>query len=492
MDKIEHVVHVMFENRSFDNLLGYLYSPADLPPNPPAAQPPFNGLAFGGPYGNINSQSGQNVAVSEGTQSYGGKSPNVVPTPDPGEPFSDVYEQLFNGGAAVTMGGFVNNYAKQPNVQAVGQIMESYSPAQVPVLSTLARSFAVSDSWFCSVPTQTWPNRGFAHCGWSDGHLINKPYVPWGCQTIFNVLEDAQISWGVFFDTIYTPPLTRLQFFELMGDEFDSRFARFGEFSKRCAVPANAPASAKLPKYSFVEPRFMGEWWLGTHHSESYHPPENILHGEDFLASVYNAIQTSPYRDRILLVITFDEHGGTYDHVPPPDTAAATEAPINTPDGSFDFKRFGVRVPAILVSSWVKPGSVFRAPGAVPLDHTSVLATLRDWLQIPAAGFLPSARIAAAPTLQQFVSENAPIANWPQLAPPRAAAMAVDIAGDDDTLQRPPDDLDLSIVGATGHFVSYRNKVPLAAAIAAVGAAQVPATRREATDHVREMVLALR
>jgi len=506
MNNIDHVVHVMFENRSLDNLLGYLYAPGDLPAHnvPPANPTTFDGLAFGGPYFNVGS-GGTRFDAEQPTTGFDGHSPNVVPWPDPGEPFDDVHEQLFDGGASITMGGFVNNYAAQSGVNAgnTRQIMQSYAPqTQLPVLSTLARSFAVSDAWYCSMPTQTWPNRGFAHAGSSDGHVVNAPHIPWGIDTIFTTLEQQNISWGVFHHTLYTPALAQIQFRKHWSFSMDRGFRGFDEFLRRCNAHANAPASMKLPSYSFVEPRFIAERLFFTvHHSEDYHPPHNVQHAERFLASVYNAVKSSPYRDRILLIITFDEHGGTYDHVVPP-SGAQPPLPEPVAKNGFTYDLFGVRVPAIIVSSWVKPGTVFRSTTGAPYDHTSVLATLRDWKQIPQDQFLPSPRIAAAPTLFGLVAESVANDAWPDVVPrwdaqaPEALfGMEADGAAEDEELMAlPPDDLEQSMVAASQYFVQYRETpgdlavLPEDAVMALAPELVIP-TRRDAMEELRRMML---
>jgi phospholipase C len=146
-----------------------------------------------------------------------------------------------------------------------------------------------------------------------------------------------------------------------------------------------------------------------------YHPPHDVGRGELFLADVYQAVRNSPYRDKILLVITFDEHGGCYDHVPPPAGAAPPDSQVLPRSNGFDFTRFGV------ISSYVRPGTVFRASaGESPYDHTSILATLRDWQKLatdPAHPFLTSRRIAAAPTLDRVLtlSDANKNTNWPPI-----------------------------------------------------------------------------
>ena len=263
---------------------------------------------------------------------------------------------------------------------------------------------------------------------------------------MFNVLESQGKSWAVFHDTTFIPSLTLAQFLPQLA-KHDDHFFRLSVFKKLCK--AKADATNKLPQYSFVEPRFTPELGLfEIDYPADYHPPHNICRGEQFLAGIYDAVRTSPYRDKILLVITFDEHDGTYDHVAPPAGAAAPAPGAVSRDGSFDFSRFGVRVPAIVVSSYVRPGTVFRAPpGSAPFDHTSLLATLRDWLQLesdPSKHFLPSPRIKAAPTLAPILTqdESNKIVDWPEIT------AACTIGDDDQSLGSPLGELQKGLLMA--------------------------------------------
>ena len=244
------------------------------------------------------------------------------------------------------------------------------------------------------------------------------------------------------------PALTLSQFFPKLS-LLDERFHRYRVFGQLCRAAANAAPAQKLPQYSFVEPRFTPELGLfEIDYPSDYHPPHNICRGEQFLADVYQNVRTSPYRDKILLIITFDEHGGCYDHFPPPTGAAAPDPKPVSNDGTFDFSRFGVRVPAILVSSYLQPGTVFRAPpGKTPFDHTSILATLRDWLTLDGDvqnPFLPSPRIKDAPTLDSVLTldDTNKNANWPDIT-------ATCIIGDDDkSLQTPLNGVQKSLIAA--------------------------------------------
>lgn len=421
LPQIQHVVVLMDENRSLDNLLGWVYGSASpsqfLPSGSPAS---YNGLAAN-EYSNSdpNVNGGAAVYASCGTTDWteqgGAVSEWFVPSPDPGEEFDHVTTQIFDGGTTGTMSGFLTDYVGQVDANggpaaAAAQIMQSYSPAQVPVISALATSFAVSDAWYASMPTQTWPNRGFVQTGSSDGTTNNDDYLPWDIYTIFDVCTKQNINWMVYNDgTVQS--LTKTMFLtKYLGNE--TNFGGIDDFQTACQQPVGAPANQKLPPFTFLEPNF---GILGA--DESYHPPHDIRPGEQFLARIYNILQACPYRDQILFVVLFDEHGGTYDHVVPPSGAQPPSPdPVATDGSGFTYSRFGVRIPAIVISSYVQPGTVFRSNTSVPLDHTSVLATLRDWLGLQSAfqQILPSPRIAAAPNLAFVLTESQP-QSWPDL-----------------------------------------------------------------------------
>lgn len=429
LPQINHVVVLMMENRSLDNLLGWLYTDQNnQPPNNVPTQTPtsYDGL-IANTFGNQLTPNSPVVYATEGAQS------TVVPSPDPGELFTQMTAQIFGTSQTANMSGFLANYNTQDSTDP-DQIMQSYSPTQVPVISQIAQAFALSDAWFASAPCQTWPNRGFVHTGSSDGHINNDDYEPYDINTIFNLLEDQGISWMVYNDSI-APSLVHVMFPKLWV--LEDHFANMSPFYVLCQQPATS--NTKLPQYTFIEPNFLDP-------DESYHPPHDITPAEEFLAKVYGALQACPYRDEILFIITFDEHGGCYDHVAPPGNAVPPVPGSVSRDGSFNFTRFGVRVPTIVVSSYVTPGTVFRIPSspecpATPYDHTTILATLGQWLGINQSAFLatlPSPRITAAPTLEAVLTETKP-QPWPVISPPTTEAKQVDMSD-------PPDELVMSLV----------------------------------------------
>ncbi|HYI51423.1 MAG TPA: alkaline phosphatase family protein [Microbacterium sp.] len=407
----DHVVVLMGENRSFDNLLGWLYTPENLP-----AGQTFDGLAFGD-YANV-APSGERIAAHP----YEGATDVVMgmPNPDPGEEYPHVNTQLFGtvlpatnatrqtgameapfnapaAGTSPTMDGFIQDYVnniergggKPPKIDVAGQIMGGFSPEQLPVLSTLAREFAVYDAWFAGVPSQTYCNRSFFHASTSHGYVTNKQgagYDKWldadAVPTIFNRLEEAGVSWKIYFDELQLVSLTGVQHAPSL-----EQYWRTGHFGHMSEFYEDA-AAGKLPAYAFIEPRMV-------YNHNDFHPPFGVFRssefagemivdsavsdvraGEKLVASVYEAIKHSATPEgsnalNTLLLITFDEHGGTYDHVPPPSATPPT-ADAEPGEMGFTFDRLGCRVPAIAVSAYTRGGTIIHDE----MHHGSVIATL--------------------------------------------------------------------------------------------------------------------
>jgi phospholipase C len=263
--------------------------------------------------------------------------------------------------------------------------MGIFTPEALPILSGLARGFAVCDHWYSSVPTETFPNRAFACAATSQGHM-NDGTASYTVQSIFGLMTAHSQSWKIYgYDA---EPLTRKNF----PDTTSAPDTNFGEFSDFTADAA----AGNLPAYSFLEPS-----WGSSGNSQ--HPNYDVSLGEKLIHDVYYALRGGPGWDQTLLFITYDEHGGCYDHVAPPSGAVA---PDDSPgEFGFDFTRFGVRVPAVLVSPLIAAGTVFRvAAGATPLDHTSVLKTVETRWGLPAL----TRRDAAAPDVGDVLTLATP------------------------------------------------------------------------------------
>lgn len=432
IDRIRHLVVLMFENRSFDNMLGFAYDQHNQPTNRiPDDERVFFGLDFdlggrgtGGDYWNPSNSAFFDTPASDPVKvGITAAAPGDFrsPKPDPGEHFDRITAQIFGPGAGRAtpannqMNGFLLDYADSAGSAGAADIMRYYTPSHVPVITALARNFALCDRWFASSPTQTLPNRSFAHTGTSCGKVNNRPYDPldFNVPTIFNVLGNLAsapwneaITWKVYKDSYLRLldlfPGTSVQFPHLWlpPGEAEAHFQHLDNFREDAA-------SGTLPTYSFLEPRLIID-------GNDQHPPRDIRPGEQLMYDVYESIRNSPHPEEILLVITYDEHGGCYDHVPPPFGAVAPDAMRTEP--IFDFDRYGVRVPAVFVSPYIEAGTVFRSTKQtrdgrnleIPYDHTSILATLRDWLAIPEAIMLPSRRIAAAPTFENILTLENP------------------------------------------------------------------------------------
>lgn len=220
LQNIKHIVVVMFENRSLDTVPGCLYPEGSLPEQvlPPDSPPGFDGIHSGL---SNPSRSGAPIPVTFPARS------STVPDPDPQETFDNVTTQILGPADAPDapwppMSGFVVNY-ETTSTRDASQVMQAHVPEQLPVLSALARSYAVSDAWFASVPSQTWPNRAFAQAGTSNGHVNNGDLpdpLEWNVPTIFNVLDSVHASWAVYSDALIGPSIS---FFTASGRRSASR-----------------------------------------------------------------------------------------------------------------------------------------------------------------------------------------------------------------------------------------------------------------------------
>ena len=351
----QHLVVLMLENRSFDQMFGFLESPTYAidgfdPNNLPACDP-----AVG------NSP----VQVTPDARTVGDLSP------DPAHDFLNVNVQIFgNKDATVTgplMRGFVKDYATVSNDPTKGaNVMKCFTAQTLPVLSTLAKQFGVCDQWFSSVPGSTIPNRLFTHAAHSGGSLTQDAILgPLKLKTIFEVLDDPENPYNY---RIYTGTaggsilLTNLYLIH-----HQNGFHPYSEFIDDCA-------HGDLPAYTFIEPRYDDDVANGLY-ANSQHPDFPIDEGEALIADVYSAIRNSPLWPTTLLLIVYDEHGGIFDHVSPPVlTPDPKYAPVpESTNPSFQFDRLGVRVPAVFVSPLIKPGTII----SQQFDHCSIVATVR-------------------------------------------------------------------------------------------------------------------
>ncbi len=413
--KIKHVVYYMLENRSFDHACGWLYEHGQEGVRFIGRPGPFQGAST--EYFNYD-VAGKKVYQSKfmdgklSTEwSLGIFSWYLY------NDASDVLRQLFfmdpNGyerQAVPDMGGFAWNNGTR-------QIMLTYGNEQLPVLTGLARHFAVSDEWFCSMPSDTDPNRAFSLTGSALDQLVNfmdpPQYFYWPDQphrpSIWKVLwANGFTDWKIYNSTTwYDRVFTWQLFLEGQIPTVDANKQDYVATIDQFYADAQ---NGSLPAFSYLEPV-----WIGDTGTTSYHPGEDIVPGERQLNAIYDALRKGPAWDETLLVVTFDEHGGIFDHVPPP--YAERPWPHDVVDG-FRFDMMGPRVPTILASPWIEEHTVFRASGAVPYDATSFLATLLHWCGIPKARWFMGDRTRQAPTFEDVLTRTSPRERSPGFTPP--------------------------------------------------------------------------
>ncbi|KAK6919856.1 Phosphoesterase [Dillenia turbinata] len=359
---IKTIVVLVQENRSFDHIIGWMKS----------LNPEIDGVT--GSESNPLSTSDPNSKKIY----YGDKAVYVVP--DPGHSIQAMYEQIFGEAwseesAKKKLPPTMQGFAQQAESTQAGlseTVMNGFEPNRVPVYGDLVSEFAVCDRWFASVPASTQPNRLYVHSATSHGATKNDTLLlaeGYPQKTIFESLDEAGHSFGIYYQY---PPAT-LFYRNLRKLKYITKFHQFDlHFKNHCK-------EGKLPNYVVVEQRYFDTKLLPGNDD---HPSHDVFEGQKFVKEVYEALRSSPQWNEILFIITYDEHGGFFDHVPTPVEG------VPSPDGIvgpapyyFKFDRLGVRVPAILISPWIEKGSVLHGPsGPYPtsqFEHSSIPATVK-------------------------------------------------------------------------------------------------------------------
>ncbi|MFZ0668028.1 MAG: alkaline phosphatase family protein [Acidimicrobiales bacterium] len=379
----KHIVIVMQENHSFDNYLGML---------PVSGQPLANGFTFNraeepinwNPVGNERMyayhQTGAIGATDSGSQSW-----------------DDSHQQIANG----QMNGF--------GATGPGS-MGYYNEDDLPFYYSLAKTFTLANSWFCSVPAQTYPNRRFLQAATASGivstDIDNITTYP-ANGTIWDQLSANGISWcnyftdapttGIILDTIFKYPANISRTEAFYAD------ALAGTLPAVSMVDCNMGAvQGEIPgvieDLPYPVPTYASNFDLAIESTcESEENPEDVQLGEAFVARVVNAVMSGPAWQDTLLIWFYDEHGGYYDHVAPPAAIPPDNIPpdIGPDDYPGGYNLYGIRVPAVVVS----PYSMKKAVTNVVHDHTSVLATIEQQWNLPALTY----RDANATTIADFL-----------------------------------------------------------------------------------------
>jgi phospholipase C len=439
----------MFENRSFDNLLGYLYADGRLPAGETFAGLQGDPIRMDGPHGRTYE-----------THAYTGTTDEVMssPRPDPGEDYPHVNTQLFGtvdpesnahsqvaemvapynapaAGAAPTMHGFVHDYhnafqmelGRKPTADELEMALGAFTPDMLPVLSSLARNFAVFDGWHCGVPGPTFCNRSFFHASTSHGYVTNHDNggtEKWhrksaAAPTIFNRLDEAGISWAVYYDDSQHISMTGLIHKPVLERFWHTNFFPMSDYYA-------SAADGTLPAYAFIEPRMLYD------HNDM-HPPvgtidatdirgvevtggaiSDVRAGEALLHEIYTSVResastTGSNASNTMLLVVFDEHGGTFDHVPPP--AATPPGDGRRGEMDFTFDRLGLRIPAIAISAYTGAGTIVHDA----VHHGSLISTLTGKYGLDPL----TKRDDGAPTIAGAVTLGSPrpVSDWPQTHP---------------------------------------------------------------------------
>jgi phospholipase C len=369
LDQIEHIVVVMLENRSFDHMLGYLSLPVE---EGGKGRSDVDGLK--GPSSNFNLHGETSYPIHH--LSY---TKFKDETEDPDHSGASVDQQLSGGG-----GGFVENFAHVSAQRTAsaheqppdpGLVMGFYDGENLPVYDHLAAEYCVVDRWFSSVPGATWPNRLYSIAGRAEGSRDDKSPPIYELPSFPRYLDQHGVDWRWYsFDPATlraVDPEYRLgnhhRFAFVDSRKLSTAERAVGKLTEEGPSFLDDVAKGELPPVSWIDPRFKDLRVLGPDSNDD-HPPSDLIAGQDLILTIYHALGAAGSWSKTLLVITYDEHGGFYDHVPPPP--AVDEDP--------EFQRLGVRVPALLVSPFVAKGSTSTTllGNDFHFDHTSIIKTI--------------------------------------------------------------------------------------------------------------------
>lgn len=366
LKEINHIVVLMLENRSFDHMLGY--------------------LRLKGNRTDVDGLTGNEVnEYPKGTPHQPKQMVETSFSPDPHHDWDNVKAQLDNNN-----GGFIADFATyKPIPPKPERVMNYHDANRVPALDHLAKQFCVCDRWFSSIPGPTQPNRMYALAGESGGKKNNLPNSTlltsgWRVKPIYKFLP-KNVSWRHYSHDIAS--LRFVKGYHGLVSEID----KVNKFYERAQ-------KGQLTNISWIDPDFGTLIYPGP--SNDDHPPHDISYGQNLIRRVYNALLNGPLWSKTLLIVTYDEHGGFYDHVSPRQWAATDDRP--------EFRQYGVRVPALVISPWVGKQTCYGSKENVVFDHTSVLKTILKRFCTPANEPAPrmTARVTAANDLGVLLTET--------------------------------------------------------------------------------------
>jgi phospholipase C len=368
MERVKHIVVLMMENRSFDHMLGYLQLLDDQKEvtGPGGAKPiTYRGEPRGPVY----------LTKTAFPKSM-----------DPPHGKREIAKQI-NGGA---MDGFIESFAREKDLPAPWRVMGYYTYRELPVYDYFAHNFLICDRWFSSVPSSTWPNRLYSLVGTCDADregLFDHNQVLYDLPSFVRHLKDNDDprTWRWYS---WDPGTLRLvdgnyslakgfhhdHFRRVVQHAMEPRREAYGDEVAAIIRLGTGfledAANGDLPSVAWIDPNFVDLSILEANSNDD-HPPSDIRSGQELVMMVFRALAESPCWKETMLIVTYDEHGGFYDHL----------APGPPPEDKPQFPTYGVRVPAFVVSPFVKPCTVSHTT----FDHTSIIRTILERFGVPGA-----------------------------------------------------------------------------------------------------------
>lgn len=384
--KIDHFIVLMMENRSFDHMCGWLNRNNS----------------------DIDGLNGNEYNIANGTKWFVKDTCPYVNPFDPNHAFDATTRQIMGSLHAwldpAPMSGFARDHFMD-GYPEYWTVMHGFSPERVPAISTLAMEYAIFDKYFASIPGPTIPNRLFFHSGTSDGTVHGDDVdlaEGWPQRCMVDVLNDSNITWASYYGDISDLLYLRAP----RKPENIVNLHPMEDFYKHAA-------EGNLPQYTWLSPQF---YPMAGKQAQDQHPDHDVVEGERLMARIYEAIRSSPKWNSTALLITYDEHGGFYDHVPPPQGVPNPDGKDATDDLlNFNFTREGIRVCSVLVSPLVKKGTVVHNPAQGQYEHGSIFKTLQNLFGIDEAPI--TKRYAWAAPMDDLLSLNEPRTDCPATVP---------------------------------------------------------------------------
>ncbi|KAK4940639.1 hypothetical protein LTR10_019269 [Elasticomyces elasticus] len=372
--KITHVVYLMMENHSFDNIAGYWDFRDDIDG--------LRNISYCNEYTNPNW-----TIYNEPIMVCASPYEDEVPLTDPDHNFAGTSYEIYRKWQPTSsdtpdMSGFIERQSEKYNATPGDSafVIKGYNPTKANTLSTLAQNYAFFDTYHAEHPGPTNPNRMFATSGSTCGYVDNTATQAAGwfanvtgtnCSTsIFESLDKKNVSWKNYYES----DIIDSYIYQWVQENSMEKIVHADEFFSDIA-------NGTLPQFSYINPECC--------QIDSMHPLSNMAAGELLIKHIYDALRNSKYWENTLFILNFDEHGGFADHVPPPTGIPPPQDGIKfsgLSDGhnvTYGFDRLGVRVPSLLISPWIPANTLIHNEGTSyqstsAYTHTSMLHFLQE------------------------------------------------------------------------------------------------------------------